>query len=386
MKRDSPFLSLGRSFGLAAVGALFGAVLAVLLFGHPFCDQGLHTREHRDCSKGPPLGSNEGPEDGRSDLTPVSSTRLQVDEAQDSGPGTLDEDEVLPGGTSGRSQSVVTLPEAGWTLSLLAAPVPLRGRASDLIVSAKGRVAYVYGDGRQSVLIVVDPGGSTLVVGSEGGHSPFFLGEQLWWLRGREVLHEGTPVVVALSGPGSVSDPTVTPSGGFGLVVNDHSIELFDARAQGLASLDLPERLGGMAWWGDALLFTRFGVGDSDIWSHQKGVLSPFASSPLPELRPSADSAVWWFQESEPGRFDLVRDEVVLEEGVLLPTRQGVSLQRGIAAVASELPGTLLWVSEDETVEVVTGLDWLADPIHVGSGVAFAAPGGIAILESVAAE
>lgn len=361
-----------------------GAGLAVMLVGHPFCDRGLHTREHKDCSKVPPPSSEQDGRGPSSDLQPWTSTQLQ--RRADS--GTRLEEEGAGGGTAEpavqRSQQVFTLPDELWPLSLVAAPVPWRGRASDLSVSTKGRVAYVYGDGRQSVLVTHDEAGSALVLGSEGAHSPFFMGEQLWWLRGGDVLHEGQPAVVALTGPGTVRNPVLTPSGGFGLVVGDTSIELFDASAEGQARLDLPERLGGMAWWGEALLFTRFGVGDSDLWWQREGVLSPYADSPLPELRPSADATVWWFQESAPGSFDLVREGQVLEEGVLLPTRQGVSLRQGRAVVASELPGTLLLVSAAGTLELVTGLDWLADPVHVGERVAFAAPGGIGFVGSAA--
>ncbi len=352
-----------------------------MLVGHPFCDRGLHTREHRDCSKVPPPSSNPQDDAVPPVLQPWSSTQLQ--QPQDSGARQAEEG---PDGTLDpavqRTQQVFTLPDELWPLSLVAAPVPWRGRASDLSVSAKGRVAYAYGDGRQSVLVTHDAGGSTLVLGSEGGHSPFFLGEQLWWLRGGDVLHEGQPAVVALTGPGTVRDPVLTPSGGFGLVVGDTSIELFDANAEGQARLDLPERLGGPAWWGEALIFTRFGVGDSDLWWQREGVLAPFADSPLPELRPSADATVWWFQESAPGSFDLVREGLVLEERVLLPTRQGASLREGRAAVASELPGTLLLVSAEGTVEIVTGLDWLADPVYVGERVAFAMQGGIGFVGS----
>ena len=372
------------------IGALLGGSLAAWWVERGREDAPQVAVEGRGGEQGrrpdPRGGDGEGPGQPSGEGVGGEATLLRPPQLSDTGsaaeaePPLQEGDVVLISEAPGR---VVELPDSAWPMLMVPSPVGWTGRITDL-VATQGRLAWVHSDGKRRVVVSWSAlHGAREVPGSEGGHSPFFVGPQLWWLKGNEVRHEGGEgPVVALVGPAALRDPAVF-TGGFSLVVGDHAIEVFDGRGQGLARLDLPERLGAMAWREEEMVFTRHTPGDADLWSQVGGVLTPLADSPISEIRPTVDGGrLLWFAEAEPGSWDLVGDGEVLAERVLLPTRQGPSVRGGVVVVAAEVQGTLLLVG-DETVEVVTGLDWVADPVFLADRVAFSGPGGLYVLGPV---
>jgi hypothetical protein len=371
-----------RAAAIGVLGAIVGALLAVRWVEQkveaPVVDRAVPTA----------IDVPEPPDRMRPPLDPELEARrreLIVEGEAESDTGRPHVDNRLTHlrlqGTVRGAEAVVQLPYEGWTLNRFSGAADWPGRATDLLVQGND-VVFVHTDGKRSQLFRCTTEGPGPVHGGASGTSPFLVGDRLHWLRNRELVRtndEGSEVV--LTAP-ALSHPAPSSSG-YSLVVGK-GLEFFTAEGSALHRLDLPEELGEGAWFKDELVFTRFTVGDADLWSFQNGVLTPRVDSEQAEMRPVADDegVLWYVLEDQPGVYDLVRGTQVVAEGVALGTRRGPDIHGTRAVVSAAEPGTLLLVSSDELTEVVTGLPTATDPVWLNDGtLAFASGPDLVTLE-----